>query len=92
MFMLRVMLKQEIIVISLENIEVLHIEIVCNINIKLNHKIPVAFHNLKNYDSHLIMQELGKFNFEINIPNRLEKHMSFINSNNNLVFIDSFQF
>ena len=92
MFMLRVMLKQEIIVISLENIEVLHIEIVCNINIKLNHKIPVVFHNLKNYDSHLIMQELGKFNFEINIPNRLEKHMSFINSNNNLVFIDSFQF
>ena len=33
----------------------------CNINLKLNHKIPVLFHNLKNYDSHLIMQELGKF-------------------------------
>ena len=32
----------------------------CNINLKLNHKIPVVFHNLKNYDSHLIMQELGK--------------------------------
>ena len=31
----------------------------CNINLKLNHKIPVAFHNLKNHDSHLIMQELG---------------------------------
>ena len=27
----------------------------CNINIKLNRKIPVVFHNLKNYDSHLIM-------------------------------------
>ena len=27
--------------------------------IKLNHKIPVVFHNLKNYDSHLTMQELG---------------------------------
>ena len=27
----------------------------CNINLKLNHKIPVVFHNLKNYDSHLIM-------------------------------------
>ena len=27
----------------------------CNINLKLNHKIPVAFHNLKNYDSHLII-------------------------------------
>ena len=27
----------------------------CNINIKLSRKIPVVFHNLKNYDSHLIM-------------------------------------
>ena len=31
----------------------------CNINLKLNHEIPIVFHNLKNYDSHLIMQELG---------------------------------
>ena len=29
-----------------------------NISINLNHKIPVVFHNLKNYDSHLIKQEL----------------------------------
>ena len=36
-----------------------------NINLKLNHKIPVIFHNLKNYDSHLIMQELGKFNLKV---------------------------
>ena len=28
----------------------------CNINDKLNHRIPVVFRNLKNYDSHLIMQ------------------------------------
>ena len=33
----------------------------CNINVKLNHKIAVVFHNLKNYDSPLIKQELGKF-------------------------------
>ena len=64
----------------------------CNINVKLNHKIPVVFHNLKNYDSHLIMQELGKFNLKINvIPNGLEKYMSFT-INNKLSFIDSFQF
>ena len=64
----------------------------CNINVKLNHKIPVVFHNLKSYDSHLIMQELGKFNLKINVlPNGLETYMSFI-INNKLSFIDSFQF
>ena len=64
----------------------------CNINAKLNHKIHVVFHNLKNYDSHLIMQELGKFNLKINvITNGLEKYMSF-SINNKLSIIDSFQF
>ena len=38
----------------------------CNISAELN-------------DSHLVMQELGKLNFEINaMPNGLEKYMSFI--------------
>ena len=37
------------------------------------------------------MQELGKFNFKINvIPNGFEKYMSF-NINNRLAFIDNFQ-
>ena len=31
-----------------------------NINVKLNHKIPVVFYNLENYDSHLIMQNYSK--------------------------------
>ena len=54
------------------NIEALHID--CNINGKLNRKSPIVFHNLKNYDSHLIMQELGNFNFKINvIPNGLKQ-------------------
>ena len=57
----------------------------CNINIKLNHKIPLVFHNLKNYDSHLILQDL-----KINVkPNGFEKYMCF-NINNKLVFIDGF--
>ena len=34
-------------------------------NLKLNHKASIIFHNLKNYDSHLI------------ITNGLEKNMSF---------------
>ena len=63
-----------------------------NIDVKLNHKIPVVFHSLKNYDSHLVMQELGKFNLKINVTsNRLEKYMG-ISINNKLSFIDSFQF
>ena len=64
----------------------------CNINVKLSHKIPVVFHNLKNYDLHLIMQQPGKFNLKINvIPNGFEKYMSF-SINSKLSFIDSFQF
>ena len=46
-----------------------------SINVQLNAKILVVFHNLKNYDSHLIMQNIGKFNLKINvIPNGLEKY------------------
>ena len=71
------MLKHEIIVILLENKrlekEALHKEIVIS-NLKLNDKIPFVFHILKNYDSDLIMQELGKFNLKIKlIPNGLKK-------------------
>ena len=64
----------------------------CNINVKLKHEIPVVFHNLKNYDLHLIMQELGKFSLKINvITNGLGKYMSF-SINYKLSFIDSFRF
>ena len=56
-----------------------------NINVKLNHKVFVVFYNLKNYDSHLIRQEIGKFNLKINfIPYVLESNKSGL--------IDSFQF
>ena len=61
-----------------------------NVKIKLNHKISIVFHN--NYDLHVIMQELSKFNFKINvIPHELEKHMSF-NINDKLIFSNSFQY
>ena len=63
-----------------------------SINLNLNQKIPVVFYNLENYDSRLIMQELGKLNIKINvIKNELEKYMSFT-INNKLRFVDSFQF
>ena len=64
----------------------------CNINVKLNHKIPVLFHNLKTYDLHFVLQEPGNFNLKIIvISNALEKYISFI-VNNKLSFIDSFKF
>ena len=63
----------------------------CNINLKLTKIVYVIFHNLRGYDSHLIMQEIGKTNVKtIVIPNWLEKYMVFT-SNKNLVFIDSIQ-
>ena len=64
----------------------------CNINFQLTKKVPVIFHNLKGYDSHLIFSELNKFNLKTNvIPNGLEKYMEFF-LGKNLVFIDSTQF
>ena len=64
----------------------------CNINFQLTKKVPVIFHNLRGYDSHLIFNELNKFDVKIKvIPNVLEKYMAFF-LNKNLVFIDSMQF
>ena len=64
----------------------------CNVNLRLTKKVPVMFHNIKGYDSHLIMQEIDRFDVKINITlNGLEKYMAFT-INNGLVFIDSMQF
>ena len=64
----------------------------CNINLKLTKKIPIIFHNLRVYDSHLIIKEISKFDVKVFvIPNGLEKYMAFT-INRNLVFIDSMQF
>ena len=78
----------------------------CNLNFQLTNKIPVVFHNLKGYDSHFIMQEIGdiakknvyvdekgrKHEMSINvIPCNMEKYMAFM-LGPHLVFIDSFQF
>ena len=65
----------------------------CSINLKISKTIPVIFHNLKGYDSHLIFKEMSTFNdLKISvIPNGLEKCMAFT-VNKNLVFIYSMQF
>ena len=69
-------------------------------------KIHVIFHNLRAYDSHFIMQQIGeianKYAYKdkkgkeqpltINaILNNMEKYMAFM-LGNHLTFIDSFQF
>ena len=49
----------------------------CNVNLQLTKKVPVIFHNLRGYDSHLIFDELNKFDVKIDvIPIRLEKYMA----------------
>ena len=63
-----------------------------NINFQLIKKFLVIFHNLRGYDSHLIFNELNKFDVKIGvIPNGLEKYRAYF-LNKNLVFIDSMQF
>ena len=81
----------------------------CNLKLQIKPetiKIPVIFHNLRGYDSHFIMQEIGKIakehtyvnkkgeKVEMNInciPNNMEKYMAFM-LGKHLVFLDSFQF
>ena len=46
----------------------------CNVNFQLTEKVSVIFYNLRGYDSHLIFNELDKFDV---IPNGLEKYMAF---------------
>ena len=55
-------------------------------------KVPVIFHNLRGYDSPLIIKEICKFDVkESVIPNGLQKCMAFT-IDTNLVFVDSMQF
>ena len=81
----------------------------CNLKLRIKPediKIPVIFHNLRGYDSHFIMQQIGeiakkhaytnkkgeKLDLNINaIPNNMEKYMAFM-LGNHLAFIDSFEF
>ena len=64
----------------------------CNVNLGLTEKVAEIFHNLRGYDSHLIIQKIGKFDVKTNIiPTGLEKYVAFT-INNNSVFIDSMQF
>ena len=65
----------------------------CIINYFANRYLPVVCHNLRGYDSHLIIEQIYQLypNKDIQaIPNNYEKFMSF--KIGELKFIDSFQF
>ena len=50
----------------------------CNKDLQLTKKVPLIFHNLRGYNSHLIFSELDKFDVKISvIPSGLEKYMEF---------------
>ena len=84
------MKKLEIIVTLLKNLEAQLIGVVTNL--QLTKKVPVIYHNLRCYDSHLIFFEPNKVSVKIDIiPNRLEKYMTFF-LNKNLVFINGMLF
>ena len=73
----------------------------CNLTYRVCPFIPVVFHNLSGYDSHIFISELAKYKGCIKvIPRTKEKYLSitkvinFENSDQSiqLKFIDSFQF
>nr|XP_049699656.1 uncharacterized protein LOC126055254 [Helicoverpa armigera] len=73
----------------------------CNLMFRVCPFIPVIFHNLSNYDSHLFIKELAKHKGHIKIiPKTKEKYLTitkYIDHDNSnrpvqIKFIDSFQF
>ena len=65
----------------------------CNVNMSIPTKIPVCFHNLRNYDGHIILRPLAKFVDDLAeirvIPNTLEKYTNIETSQ--FKFIDTLQ-
>ena len=63
----------------------------CNLQYKYNFEVPIFFHNLKGYDAHLLIRELGNFPGVIScISQSSEKFISF--KIGNIVFKDSLAF
>ncbi|XP_048479424.1 uncharacterized protein LOC119694216 [Plutella xylostella] len=68
----------------------------CNLLLKQAFFIPIVFHNLSGYDSHLFVTELAKYNGPIKIiPKSKEKYLTItkeLPGKIQMKFIDSFQF
>ena len=92
------MIRYGIIGILLVNIVELRAHDNCNKKYVIPTYFPIVFHNLRGYDSHFIVQNLGKYKEKIDIiPNNTEKYMSISignirNKQVYLRFIDSLQF
>ena len=67
---------------------------ICNLQFQINSFIPIIFHGLRNFDSHVICQSIGQYETNSKrikcIPQNMERYVSF--SLGDLRFIDSFQF
>jgi len=68
----------------------------CNLKLKTPNFIPIFFHNLSDYDAHLLVLELGHNTQAIKvIPNSEEKFISFtkyVSNTFSMRFIDTFRF
>ncbi|XP_015795454.1 uncharacterized protein LOC107371803 [Tetranychus urticae] len=65
----------------------------CNVNYSIPNRIPIFFHNLKNYDGHLLIDSIKCNTFTGNlklIPSSMEKYIGWYVDN--LAFLDSFAF
>ena len=60
---------------------------ICNLKYKVPKFLPVVFHNLSGYDSHLFIKTLGNSKWDIScIPNNEENYISFTKQ----VIVDKF--
>jgi hypothetical protein len=70
----------------------------CNLSYKVRKELPLFLHNLKNYDSNIIIKALSNEQFKSCkiIPSTMEKFVSFNLSNNEnmgtIKFLDSYNF
>ena len=64
----------------------------CNLNLRLQKKLPIISHNLQGCDGHIIFKEVNNFDVDIVVtPKGIDKYMSII-VNRHITFTDSFQF